>query len=328
MLTLPLLAIPLFILLGKSDFFLHHGASIWVQSNDAVFHMRGRNCEVLIFGDSTAMTGINPDLVQQQTGLRTCNIAITNAVLSVTGNLTLDHYLANNARPRVILVQFSPEGFQQAGRTWKRTIYAEGLLELLRHSSPQQWRRVLLTHPREAVAFAGYAAGFTTYYGLKRGLYHAAHITPDEDTVQVRNGFFTPPSPPRATCEPLAEPSISQGDPSPRKVVDHYLQYRHASSTVLVNVAPIPACDQNLQAYRQELSGITSNVLLALPIHFFNGQRHFTADGSQIVSRMISAQINAATGRISDDLRASINQPQVHAHSRHAALQRASNPVH
>jgi hypothetical protein len=81
--VLPILCIPTFIALGKSDFFLHHGASVWVQSNDSVFNMQGRNCDVLVYGDSTAMTGIDPEVVDRATGFHTCNIAVTNAVLAV-----------------------------------------------------------------------------------------------------------------------------------------------------------------------------------------------------------------------------------------------------
>src|ERR1700761_7555586 len=71
---LPLLAIPTFIALGKSDFFINHGASAWVKANDNIFNMQGRDCDVLVYGDSTAMTGINPAVVSQETGFRTCNI--------------------------------------------------------------------------------------------------------------------------------------------------------------------------------------------------------------------------------------------------------------
>src|ERR1700677_5129291 len=73
---LPLLSIPAFICLGKSDFFLHHGASVWVQSNDAIFNIQDRNCDVLVYGDSTAMTGIDPEVVDRQTGFKTCNISV------------------------------------------------------------------------------------------------------------------------------------------------------------------------------------------------------------------------------------------------------------
>jgi hypothetical protein len=293
---LPLLAIPACIALGRSDFFLHHGASVWVQANDQVFDTRDRECDVLVFGDSTAMTGIDPEKVEEQTGFRTCNIAVTNAVLAVTGNLTLDHFLAHNARPRVLLIQLSPDGFQPENHSWHQTIYAEGLLELLRHGSPGEARHVLLKHPQEAVAFAGYAAGFTAWYGIKDIWFHLTHLRPEEDTVTVRNGFFTPPAPARTSCEPAAR-LVSDATPdriafSRSLVAGLRKEYADSAGVVLVNVAPIPDCDQNLAAYSQELNGVTSNSLLPMPIGYFNNCCHYTARGSEIVSTLIAKELN------------------------------------
>ncbi len=299
---LPLLAIPLFVALGRSDFFLNHGASVWVRSNDAVFGMQGRACDVLIFGDSTAMTGINPDVVERNTGLRTCNISVTNAVLAVTANLTLDHYLQHNPQPRVLLVQLSPDSFQRENRAWRRTIYAEGLLELLRHGSSEESRRTLLHHPQEAIAFAGYAAGFSAFYGIKDVWFHLTHLRPEEDLITVHNGFFTPPAPPRTSCDPAATsaaPPSTRGD-YPRSLVDEYrTEYASRTGLVLVNVAPIPACDQNLAAYSSQLDGVTSNNLLPLPIGLFNDGRHYTAVGSNVVSSLVSEELNEATSQSS-----------------------------
>ena len=294
---LPLLAVPSLIKLGSSDFFLHHGASVWVRSNDAVFDMRDRECDVLVYGDSTAMTGIDPDVVESNTGFRTCNIAVTNAVLAVTNNLTLDHFLAHNARPNVILVQLSPDGFQSENHAWRQTIYAEGMLELLRHGRPGDARRVLVSHPQESIAFAGYAAGFTAWYAIKEVWTHATSMRPEEDTITVHNGFFTPPSPARTSCSPpssvMSLASPHQGDFSRLLVSDYKHAYADRAGVVLVNVAPIPACDQNLAAYAAELQGITSNSLLPLPIGLFNDGRHYTARGSEVVSTLISKELNA-----------------------------------
>jgi hypothetical protein len=297
---IPLLAVPALIALGWSDFFLHHGASVWVRSNDAVFDMHDRNCDVVVFGDSTAMTGIDPDVVESNTGFRTCNIAVTNAVLAVTNNLTLDHFLARNAKPRVILVQLSPDGFQSENHAWHQTIYAEGLLELLRHGRNGEARSVLLSHPQESISFAGYAAGFSAWYGIKNVWFHATHLRPEEDTVTVRNGFFTPPSPARTSCIPAA--SVVSTDPheadfSRSLVADYKRSYAGRAGIVLVNVAPIPACDSNLAAYSTELNGVTSNSLLPLPIGYFNDGRHYTAQGSEIVSTLISKELNSVANR-------------------------------
>ena len=290
---LPLLAIPACIALGTSDFFLHHGASVWVRSNDAVFSMRDRDCDVLVFGDSTAMTGIDPDVVEAQTGFRTCNIAVTNAVLAVTGNLTLDHFLAANARPRVLLVQLSPDGFQPENQAWRRTIYAEGMLELLRHGRPGQARRLLLAHPQESISFAGYAAGFSAWYAIKDIWFHATHLRPEEDTVIVRNGFFTPPSPARTSCNPASAATVAAPADFSRTLVSTLrTTYADRAGVVLVNVAPIPACDPNLAAYASQLQGVTSNSLLPLPIGLFNDGRHYTARGSEVVSTLIARELN------------------------------------
>ena len=299
LLLLPFLAIPAFIRLGSSDFFQRHGASVWVQSNDAVFAMRDRDCDVLIFGDSTAMTGIDPDVVERNTGFKTCNIAVTNAVLAVTHNLTLNRYLANNGKPRVLLVQLSPDGFQPESSAWNETIYPEGLLELLRHGDPAESRRVLLRHPQQAIAFAGYAAGFSAYSGIKSVWYHLTNRRPEEDTIAIHNGFFTPPSPPSKSCEPGATFSDPRaGGTYPRALVGEYeKEYADRSGIVLVNVAPIPSCDQNLAAFSSELNGVTSNSLLPLPVGLFNDPRHYTAVGSAIVSRLVAQELNAVAQR-------------------------------
>ena len=295
MMFLPLLAIPAFIGLGRSNFFLNHGASFWVRSNDAVFNMKDRHCDVVVFGDSTAMTGVDPALVESQTGFHTCNIAVTNAVLAVTGNLTLDRFLAHNEKPRVLVVQLSPDDFQAANRLWQHTIYAEGLLELLRHGAPREARQVLISHPHEAANFAGYAAGFTAYYAIRDAWFHATHLQPEEDRLQLRAGttFFTPPAPARTYCDtdaPFNDPT--QGAFS-RALADEFRRrYADRATVVLVDVAPIPSCDNNLQAYANQLAGITSNGLHALPITAFNDGRHYTAAGSRLVSAGIARQLN------------------------------------
>ena len=291
---LPLLAIPAFIGLGKSDYFLHHGASVWVRSNDAVFDMQDRDCDVLVFGDSTAMTGIDPEQVARRTGFKTCNIAVTNAVLAVTGNLTLDHFLQQNGHPKILIVQLSPDDFQQENRVWSHTIYPEGLLELLRHGTPEEARHALLANPREAVAFAGYAAGFSAYSVIKDVWFRTTHMRSEEDLVQLntQGTFFTPPAPAREYCDTTTKlADNSHGGFSRELATDFRKSYADKSGVVLVDVAPIPSCDLNLAAYRDELNGVTSNKLDALPIRLFNDDRHFTADGSVEVSKRVARQV-------------------------------------
>lgn len=323
LLLLPILAIPAFIRLGASDFFLKHGASIWVQSNDAIFDMRNRSCDVLVFGDSTAMTGIDPDVVERNTGFKTCNVAVTNSVLTVTHTLTLDRYLAHNAKPKVLLIQLSPDGFEPESNSWRQTVYAEGLLEQLRHGDPAETRHLLLAHPQESVAFAGYVAGFTMYSLIKDAWFNVTHQRPEEDTVTIRNGFFTPPAPPSTSCELGATFSDPRaGGSYPRVLVgDYRSEFASRAGIVLVNVAPIPSCDVNLAAFSSQLNGVTSNALLPLPIGLFNDPRHYTAVGSAVVSRLVAKELNQVASRNPQiDDRAPISQPATVASLQHVRL--------
>jgi hypothetical protein len=173
------------------------------------------------------------------------------------------------------------------------------MLELLRHGTPAQNRRILLHHPQEAVAFAGYAAGFSLYAAVKSFWYRLTNVRPDEDSVAIHNGFFTPPSPARKSCEPAVPLSdAGAGGEYARRVVDEYQKkYADASRVVLVNVAPIPSCDRNLAVFSSQLNGVTSNSLLPLPVSLFNDTRHYTADGSALVSRLVSEELNEVADR-------------------------------
>ncbi len=286
--------VPAMLALGRSNFFLHHGASIWVQANDSIFDMHDRPCDILLFGDSTAMTGLDPAQIARATGLRTCNIAVTNAVLAVLDTAPLNHFLSHNPTPRVLLFQFSPDDLQLEAHTWTRTVYAEGILELLRHGSPADIRSTLLHHPRETLAFSGYVAGFTAWFALRSAWAHLSGSPVEEHRIHIRDGFFTPPLPPITACEPAGHHTNPADRQFPADLIQT-LRRRYATpaTTVLIDVAPIPSCDENLPAYTAQLQQLTSNQPVGLPIHLFNDQRHYTAAGARLVSAAAARQILA-----------------------------------
>jgi hypothetical protein len=137
------------------------------------------------------------------------------------------------------------------------------------------------------------------YAGLKDIWYHLTSHRPEEDTVTIHNGFFTPPSPASTSCELGATFSNPRaGGTFPRTLVREYEKdYSAKSGVVLVNVAPIPSCDENLAAFSSELNGVTSNSLLPLPVSLFNDPRHYTAVGSAIVSRLVARELNTVAER-------------------------------
>ena len=72
------------------------------------------NCDIVLDGDSTAEVGLDPTIFEQQTHLKTCNIAEPDGVRVLNGNAILDQYLAQNAPPRVILFLFNAPNLNPA----------------------------------------------------------------------------------------------------------------------------------------------------------------------------------------------------------------------
>ena len=292
LLVLPLLAVPAAIAFGRSDLFLRFGASVWVRADDAIFTAQNRTCDILIFGDSTAMTGIDPALLTSITGHPACNIAVTNAVLAVAGTLPLDRFLAHNSRPRALVIQLSPESFATRKRSWESTAYPEGLLELLRWSDPHTARKALLTHPQEALGFAGYTAGYTAFAVFKRTWERLSKTQSAEDRIVIHNGFFTPPGRALTACSVSEIPPPQPGDRIAAQTLIDDLRARYAGRAdhLLIDTAPIPGCDPNRPALEHELGTVTGD-LATYPINLFNDERHYTAAGSRQLTQDLATRL-------------------------------------
>jgi hypothetical protein len=65
---------------------------------------------------------------------------------------------------------------------------------------------------------------------------------------------------------------------------------------VLIDVTPMPPCDEGLPFYRTHLAGLTDNTVDTLPIGDYNtsGRLHTTELGTTALSERIADQIAAA----------------------------------
>ena len=77
--------------------------------------MKHQDCDVVLYGDSTALTGLDPDIVQRITGLKSCNIAEAGWIEDVVGtDFPLQAYLKDNKRPRFIVTDITPSLFARS----------------------------------------------------------------------------------------------------------------------------------------------------------------------------------------------------------------------
>jgi hypothetical protein len=75
-------------------------------------------------------------------------------------------------------------------------------------------------------------------------------------------------------------------------------EFAKPGTTLFVDVSPIPECDPNLEWHREQTRGLSDNTLRTLPITDYNNvDRHFTAQGAEIVSEQVAQQVLAAEAK-------------------------------
>ena len=67
------------------------------------FTASGVNADIILFGESSAVMGIDPRLAARSLGMKVINIPNSLGSLNVTGDMALSHYLRVNRRPKLIV---------------------------------------------------------------------------------------------------------------------------------------------------------------------------------------------------------------------------------
>ncbi len=150
-LLLLLYAIPFFMV--RSDFYERWNLSFYSRPLNYAFDTAGQNADVVIFGDSTALLGINPSQISSALGVKVLNLVNTQPSLIVNNDLSLRRYLARNRAPRLIVFYFAPWDFDYGHiRFDARPIY-EGEELLARQGTAKELFDFLQKHPMDGIVF-------------------------------------------------------------------------------------------------------------------------------------------------------------------------------
>jgi hypothetical protein len=288
--AIPLIACALSFPIIKSHWFRRSADPSWVQASSMLYVSHNAPCEVVLYGDSTAITGLDPDAIQAATHLRTCNIAQTKGALVVLGTSALDIYLAHNPRPRYLLFQFSAADFYKPTHWSDSYSYMEGAIDLLRFYPATEFAHQLLRHPELFIGAMHYAyVSGPVHYWQNR---HRPNALLDLNASPL-NVHFIRDYPAYDNCTEVvdADPLFHSPDP-------HFIQmlrqhYSRFAEHVLIDVAPSSACDPHSADLAHSLAGV-DNSLQQYPASLFNeGYTHYTKQGSAMISQQVAAQIES-----------------------------------
>jgi hypothetical protein len=243
-----------------------------------------RQCDVVIYGDSTAEVGLDPVQISQQTHLTTCNIAVTFPAVAILGVEPLEKFLSTSHRPQYLVLSFAAGNFvppspSHGGLAW------DGLILAARLGEWKPVMRAITGDPDRVFAVINYA-----YLGGSLGLvksilrHHGMQAPQGEDGTH-----FSMPVGPLMSCVPSRAANFI-----PDQAYIDVLRSRLAGRAdhVILNVSPASTCLNMFSRWQAALAPTTANGLAEYPLHLFaDDYYHLTSDGAAKYSETVAAQV-------------------------------------
>ena len=285
----PLILIPILILtfaifVVPTERFAEHSGDPFLVTLGYGSQLRNADCRITIYGDSTAMIGVNPDLIQKRTGLSTCNIAETEGMTMINGTMILDQFLEHNSPPQFLVFLYAPEDLDPQSQRSNAAVTAfEAVTYRFRQPNKLLSLLALMRHPDDFFSWA--------IHGARWGMdsFFAKPLPPDIRLLRFKtHGQSALKDHTMTSCMGLPRTT------PPNRAWVNALRSKYGANgtTVLVDAMLLPECDPGLAYYPHELSGVIDNRISSLPMSdFYNGGRHVNPTGSEPLSGMIADQI-------------------------------------
>ena len=241
--------------------------------------LRDARCDVVVYGDSSALVGVDPAVIEQRTGLKACNIAEIAGIQVINGMMVPDLYLEHNARPRYMVFLYVPENLTEASR-WNEVSTFEGVFFRLQVRPDWAFWKAMLKDPGGLATDAE--------IGLRVGLQGLFSRPPnDREALQ---GRLPEPGPALTACVP----AFAVRAPDAAWLASLRRRYGVGGTKVLIDVMPEPPCDATRSFYDERLKpGMVDNRLGTLPLSMYanTGRLHVNDEGAHLTSLMIADQI-------------------------------------
>ena len=274
---------------AATHYFVSHSGYAFDAIAEQKATVSGQDADVLFVGSSAVATGVDPAVIQSETGLSAFNLGVTASAFAYDPDFLVDRYLARNKQPRIIVFYLTPT---ISLRDPAIPMYeAAGMI--LRHGSwretaglflPSPWRLLEFAHQVLAVALDSdwNDAKYRAVIGLLQA--HAGFV-PMDDTPGAAKAYgwakdYT------AFCA-----ARSPRHPPDADEIRHFRQkYTRPGTAVLIFVAPLADCDKSANYYAGQYAGVADNLLHTLPHDLFVPDAwrvHLKKQGAELNSRIV-----------------------------------------
>ncbi len=285
LMVVPFLYMTICFLLMRSDYIVKRTQYTYLANMGYGLKLHHADCDVVIYGDSSAMIGIDPGILKRDTGLSTCNIADFAGMLRLNGTMVLDEYLKNNVRPKYLVILMAPEDLAMS---WRHDANYEAVLTRVRFRPDLEFFYALMRHADDVLS----AIGVTGRFALTDLVRHPLAPSVFHQREELR-GRFPDPTERMVVC-----PKDVRDNPPSKAWLDGLrTKYGIDGTRVIVDMVPVPACDPALNTYRTRFApgnGIIDNRLEIYPLNWYtqSGRLHLGApEGWQHLSGEVANQL-------------------------------------
>ncbi len=271
LLSLPVLYLVVAVLLVPSQWAFRHNHNTYTANMGYGDQLRGAHCDILIYGDSSAMVGVDPSVLQQRTGMTACNIAEFQGVTTVEGTAMVDRFLRHNPAPRYLVFVFAPEDLAPR-HNWEGPAPDDAIAYMMR--TQRNWHTfwILLTHPKYTFdVLVSRSRIFFRDYRKPPLAWSAAHLR------DAHNGWFPLPNGIATRCVPPMAPGPWQT----QWANNLRTRYSTPQTQVLILTVPAAPCDDTYATYSGRVKGVTDNRLELYPLDLYSddGRLHLLGPG-------------------------------------------------
>ncbi|WP_428393897.1 hypothetical protein [Lichenicoccus sp.] len=295
-----------------------HTRVFWNPMDCVKFGLHGKAADIVFVGDSSLVFGVRPNLIQDGLRMSALNLGQPAGAMIFFPGMLLDHYLAHNARPRLIVLYVGPWTLVQDQKGISH-LWDDGARVAIRHGSAAQLADVFAPDPRRLlrVPILFLQQGLQQF-SLSEAWWHAASAElrdeggwfaiwrPGRPFSIERPGGPHPVPPTLASGCALAAKPVGQPD---RAQIRHFrARYQRDGTRVIVYVAPVPRCDASHPAIVAAYTDVSDNRPRTLPSADFidDGWRvHVTREGArqataQVIAFLKTTLVAASPGHVRD----------------------------
>ncbi|HEY0758915.1 MAG TPA: hypothetical protein VGD59_06635 [Acidisarcina sp.] len=273
------------------------GTSRYGSVLEYAFHADHQDADIVILGDSSAFIGIDPRLVNAQLGVKSILLPNTVGTLPLTGEISLERYLARNKPPRLIVLYLTAWDLNYEHTP--NPFLFDGDEMMLRHGTARELGAAVKQYPVDFLVFPfrlSSTIGARKLLRILSGPDRVEQVTKALGHADYPEGTV----PMKGTCTIPAHYLWDEGDSTVSRLIN---KFTNSQTQVILYLSPVPDCTNASALSRAAYAQLGAAPPATLPVTMFvsdEGYAHLEPSGVPAATQLfIDAVRHRATPLLS-----------------------------